>query len=63
MGLHVRLQDRSNWTVQPVGQGRSLYWQPGDPIRVLRYNHPTFSYILINDRAGNSTLARFMGKS
>ena len=63
MGLRVALADHSNWLIQPVGQGQTMYWAPGDPIRVMSYIHPSYPYILINARTGRSALARFAGRS
>lgn len=63
MGSRVSLADRSNWFIQPVGQGQTLYWAQGDPIRVMTVGNPSYPYILINARTGRTALARFAGRS
>ena len=62
-GLLLGLRDGSSWKVQPVGQGRTLRWMPGDPILVRRLPHPVFPFQLMNLRTHDATLAAYTGSS
>lgn len=58
-GKHLTLTDGSSWTIQPIGQGATFHWAPGDPILVRRISHPIYFFALTNTRDGSAALGRF----